>query len=208
MSGYGPPGPAGPSPSDPSWSWQAAPGVAGNPYGLPAQRPPRPGSVIAAGVITMICSLGVALTAGALAAFGALVSVSGFTADDTGGLGDAFGVAFGVLALVAVAVTAWAVVAFVLGILVIRGSSVGRWMLAVSSVLVALLMAGAAIVISDAESLVVTVPGILLPLLVVALLFLPGTTEWFRHGGGRASAISAAPGYGAHGATRSPYGPR
>ena len=203
MSGYG-----GPSPSDPAWSWQAAPGAAGNPYGIPDHRPSRPGSVIAAGVITMVCSTGVALFAGALAAFGALVSVSGFTADDdAGGLGDAFGVAFGVAAAVAAAFAAWAVAAFVLGILVIRGSSVARWMLTVSSVLVALLMLGSALAVSDAESLVVTVPGILLPLLVVALLFMPGTSPWFAHGGGSAQLISAAPGYGSHGVPGSPYAP-
>ena len=57
----------------------ATPGAAGegNPYGIPDHRPSRPGSVIAAGVITMVCSTGVALFAGALAAFGALVSDRG-----------------------------------------------------------------------------------------------------------------------------------
>ncbi|GAB3078813.1 hypothetical protein [Nocardioides zeae] len=203
MSGYG-----GPSPSDPAWSWQAPPGATGNPYGLPDPRAPRPGSVVAAGVITMVCSTGVALFAGAVAAFGALVSISGFTADDdTGGLGDAFGVAFGFAAAVAAAFAAWAVAAFVLGILVIRGSRVARWMLTASSVLVTLLMLGTALVVADVESLVVTVPGIVLPLLVVALLFMPGTTPWFAQGRGPAQLISAAPGYGTHGATGSPYAP-
>ncbi|MDQ1106511.1 hypothetical protein [Nocardioides zeae] len=202
MSGYG-----GPSPSDPAWSWQAAPGATGNPYGIPDHRPPRPGSVIAAGVITMVCSIGVALSAGTVAALGALISLSGFTAEDTGGMGDAFGVAFGIFAAVAAAFTAWAVAAFVLGILVIRGSGVARWMLAVSSVLVTLLMLGAAIIVADVESLVVTVPGIVLPLLVVALLFLPGTTPWFAHGGGSGQLITTAPGYGAGQVAGSPYAP-
>ncbi|MDT9595325.1 hypothetical protein RDV89_19715 [Nocardioides zeae] len=201
-------GEPGPSPANPSWSW--GPGPAGppqapstpwgapppqapqaypsNPYGVPEVGPSRPGTVIAAAVIAIVCSALAGVLSGLGAFFFGLVALSVIGSDDGGtGMAGAFGVAFGGMALICLAFLAWSVVAIVAAAFALRGSQAGRWILFGSSVLVA----GPGLVLavigfgSSVDQGVLPLALTVLAGITAVLLVVGGAGPWFAAGGNR-----------------------
>lgn len=145
-------------------------------YGAPLRDPDaRPGTVLAAGVVTLVLSglvlmLLLVFTAFLLAARGDFLD--GFSDTSGFGTGDA-DAWFVVVLVVLLGFIVWCVAAIVLAILALRRSNPARIALVVSSAVTALLsllaIAGGVSVITLAASVA-----------VIVLLFTGGATEWYR----------------------------
>lgn len=188
----GQPDPYGQSPVGQPYSQSGQP----NPYGGQPAVDRRPGTVTAAGWITIVFSAIVALIFGftALALVVARDQVIAAMEDvpefrDANIDADA---AVGLLAAVMIGLVVWAIVAIVLAVLVMRRSNVSRILLVISSALVALLS-----LLSLAGGGVSVVP-LVVAIAVIVLLFTGGAGDWFKRlpahpGGGQYGAPAAGP---------------
>ena len=197
-----PPAPYGQQPAQPPYGEQPAQNPYGQPaqpaygqpaygqpaygqpaygYGAPARDPhKRPGTVTAAGVITLIVS-GLTALFGLFGIVALLISRSDFLDelenqqefDDAGVDADsAFGAVLGVIGVF----TLWCIIACILAIFVMRRSNAARITLVVSSSVAALL---SLIGIASLLSAVTLIAAIA----VIVLLFTGGANEWFKNKG-------------------------
>lgn len=187
---YGQP-PAGPAygeqPQQPAYGQQPGygqPPAYGQQPGYPSAGDPdkRPGTVTAAGVITMIFS-GLALLLFGVVLVGMLVArdqildaLEGDADFDSMGIsGDS---AFGAIVAVMAVFALWCVIAFVLGLMVMRRSNAARIALVVSAALSAVI---SLVGIGSGVSALTLIASVA----VIVLLFTGGASPWFKRSSGQ-----------------------
>ena len=180
--------PSGPAPVPPPYGQAAYPQAPyhHNPYGVPGYAHPaygvllrdpeaRPGTVLAAGIITLVTT-GIMLLLLAVVLFFLLAAradfMEGFGAEAGFSRSEADGWFAGILVALLVLIF-WCVAAVVLGVLVLRRSNVARIALVVSSAVTALL---SLLAIGSGISVVFLAAAIA----VIVLLFTGGAGDWFR----------------------------
>ena len=161
--------------SPPTGSSPATPSPA---YGAPVGDPDkRPGTVTAAGVITMVLAglstllYGLGLVALLVARDEVLDEIENSQGFEDAGISadSAFGVVAGVMGVFAL----WSLIALILGVLVLRRSNGARITLVVSSAMTILL---SLLAIGSGVSAVTLIGGIA----VIILLFTGGASDWFK----------------------------
>lgn len=172
------PAPANPYGQQPSYSQQYA-----QPYGQPAygqpQRDPskRPGTVTAAGIITLI-SAGLSLVGFVIAIFGLALARQDFLDEmrrnqDFQDAGISADSAYGLVIAVVIGFAVWCLIACLLAVFVMRRSNVARILLVISAAVTLLLSLLAITSIVSAVTLLAAIA-------TIVLLFVGGANEWFR----------------------------
>lgn len=174
----------------------------GQPYGSPADPDRRPGTVTAAGVVTLLTSglVAVASVVGLIAILAARETMERELLNqpelEQAGLDvtDVYGAVLGVIVVLVV----WSLAACAFGVMVLRRSKAGRILLVVSASVTALLS------LLGIGSLVSAVP-LLAAIAAIVLLFTGGANPWFaRTGGGQGYGQPYAQPYGQQ--PQQPYG--
>ncbi|MDF9716494.1 hypothetical protein INN71_11875 [Nocardioides sp. ChNu-153] len=203
--------PQEPSPSDPTWSWGAPPPAGKD--GIATTDSRRPGSVVAAAVVTIVsCTLAGLLwaLAGVVALIGAVFIASSDDGTSVEGLGDTIGMAAGAAGAVLLTCALLAVVAIVLAVGVLRGSSGARTALVVLSIMAAVAYLGLAVLAGaggDPLTSMFAVVYLAVCVTTAVLLLHRETRTWFERGGRPGAALAAGPGYGGPPPGSAPWGP-
>jgi hypothetical protein len=183
---YLPPNPyGGQAPLGSSYPQQPVPAPYGQPafgqpgYGRGANPDRRPGTVTAAGIITLVLS-GIVLVVAALMAVGLVLVKDDVVKeirkeprfDDVGNANDLVAV----LLVLVVVLAIWCVAAMVLAVLAMRRSNVARVLLVISSVMAALI---SLLLITSLVSFITLAAAVT----TVVLLFVGGSSDWFARRG-------------------------
>lgn len=192
---------AAPQPTQPTQPYGVAPAYgapqqpyAAHPYGVGSGPTERPGTVLAAAIVTFVFA-GITALLSLIVAFVFLVGAAAVSSSTRGsdyeGLGNGLGVAIGAVAVILLVVAAMSIVAIVLAAFTLKGSNGARIGLVVlASLSTAAYGLGVLGNIADGAdgAIVITIAFLAASVATIVLLFVGGANAWFAAGPRRPAA--------------------